>query len=103
MTLEEIEETVRTNGSFLTDGNSQVASLYYVDPRRFAASNSALDITSGLTAKVIESTCRWQRQRRATPRRLNMPMTSSRPSDTDIATPSPLNGYSKKQADLVGP
>ncbi len=102
MTLEEIEETVRTNGSVLTDGNSQVASLYYVDPRRFAASNSALDITSGLTAKVIESNMSV-----AAPEAI----TTTTPeyaddiipirSDTDIATALSSNGYSKKQADLV--
>lgn len=102
MTLEEIEETVRTNGSVLTDGNSQVASLYYVDPRRFAASNSALDITSGLTAKVIESNMSV-----AAPEAI----TNTTPEfaddiipvsvDTDIATALTSNGYSKKQADLV--
>ncbi|HWU61615.1 MAG TPA: M23 family metallopeptidase [Ensifer sp.] len=102
MTLEEIEETVRTNGSVLTDGNSQVASLYYVDPRRFAASNSALDITSGLTAKVIESNMSV-----AAPEAI----TTTTPeyaddiipirSDTDIASALSANGYSKKQADLI--
>ena len=102
MTLEEIEETVRTNGSVLTDGNSQVASLYYVDPRRFAASNSALDITSGLTAKVIESNMSV-----AAPEAI----TTTTPeyaddiipvrSDMDIASALSSNGYSKKQADLV--
>lgn len=102
MTLEEIEETVRTNGSVLTDGNSQVASLYYVDPRRFAASNNALDITSGLTAKVIESNMSV-----ASPEAI----TNTTPeyaddiipirADTDIETALSSNGYSKKQADLV--
>ena len=102
MTLEEIEETVRTNGSVLTDGNSQVASLYYVDPRRFAASNSALDITSGLTAKVIESNMSV-----ASPEAI----TTTTPeyaddiipirSDIDIASALSSNGYSKKQAELV--
>ena len=102
MTLEEIEETVRTNGSVLTDGNSQVASLYYVDPRRFAASNGALDITSGLTAKVIESNMSV-----AAPEAI----TTTTPeyaddiipvrSDMDIASALSSNGYSKKQADLV--
>lgn len=102
MTLEEIEETVRTNGSVLTDGNSQVASLYYVDPRRFAAASNALDITSGLTAKVIESNMSV-----AAPSVINnttpeyaddiIPVRS----DTDIATALLSNGYSKKQAEIV--
>ena len=34
MTLDEAEQTVRTNGSVLTDGTVQLASLNYVDPRR---------------------------------------------------------------------
>ncbi|MCO6188217.1 M23 family metallopeptidase [Rhizobium sp. L1K21] len=55
MSLEEVEEIVRTNGSVLADGNTQVASLFYVDPRRFAAGNDPLDITAGLSAKVIET------------------------------------------------
>ncbi len=55
MSLEEVEEIVRTNGSVLTDGNSQIASLFYVDPRRFATGNDPLDITAGLSAKVIET------------------------------------------------
>ncbi len=102
MTLEEIEETVRTNGSVLTDGNSQVASLYYVDPRRFAASNSALDITSGLTAKVIESNMSVaapEARNTTTPEYADdiIPVRS----DTDIASALAANGYSKKQADLV--
>ena len=102
MTLEEIEETVRTNGSVLTDGNSQVASLYYVDPRRFAAENNTLDITSGLTAKVIESNMSV-----AAPEAI----TNNTPeyaddiipirSDTDIAAALSSNGYSRKQAALV--
>jgi hypothetical protein len=37
MSLEEAEETVRTNGSVLTDGTVQLASLNYVDPRRFGS------------------------------------------------------------------
>lgn len=55
MSLEEVEEIVRTNGSVLTDGNTQIASLFYVDPRRFAAGGDQLDITAGLAAKVIET------------------------------------------------
>lgn len=53
MTLDEVEETVRTNGSVLTDGNVQLASLYYVDPRRFGTHAFDLDFSAGLNARVI--------------------------------------------------
>ena len=54
MSIDEVEENVRTNGSVLTDGNSQVASLFYVDPQRFATEDLPLDITQGLAARVVE-------------------------------------------------
>jgi murein DD-endopeptidase MepM/ murein hydrolase activator NlpD len=54
MSLDEVEENVRTNGSVLTDGDAQVASLFYVDPQRFAAGDQSLDIPQGLTAKVVD-------------------------------------------------
>lgn len=54
MTLDEVEENVRSNGSVLTDGNSQVSALYYVDPQRFAVDSNDLDIAEGLTARVVE-------------------------------------------------
>lgn len=53
MTADEAEETVRTNGSILTDGTFQVAVLHYVDPQRFAAVDPALDINSQINARVI--------------------------------------------------
>lgn len=53
MNLDEAEETVRTNGSVLTDGTVQLASLNYVDPRRFGTSAFDLDYTAGLNARVI--------------------------------------------------
>ena len=53
MSIEEVEENVRTNGSVLTDGSSQVASLFYVDPQRFASDSSDLDLM-GLTARIVE-------------------------------------------------
>ena len=98
MTLEEIEETVRTNGSVLTDGNSQVSALYYVDPRRFAADNNALDITNGLSAKVIETNMSVSSP---------VAITHNTPeyaddiipvrTDSDIATALAASGYSKSQ------
>jgi murein DD-endopeptidase MepM/ murein hydrolase activator NlpD len=54
MSIDEVEENVRTNGSVLTDGSTQVASLYYVDPRRFASDNSEIDLLQGLTARIVE-------------------------------------------------
>lgn len=56
MTVEEVEENIRTNGSVLTDGNVQVSALYYVDPQRFSSKGeeSGLDLTGGLSARVVE-------------------------------------------------
>lgn len=53
MTVDEAEETVRTNGSVLTDGTVQLASLYYVDPRRFGTKGLELDFSASLNARVI--------------------------------------------------
>ncbi|MGF0539713.1 M23 family metallopeptidase [Agrobacterium sp. ES01] len=54
MSLDEVEENVRSNGSVLTDGNTQVAALYYIDPRRFDGSDNALDISVGPSARIVE-------------------------------------------------
>lgn len=54
MSVDEVEENVRTNGSALTDGSTQVASLYYVDPQRFASDTGGLDLLQGLTARIVE-------------------------------------------------
>jgi murein DD-endopeptidase MepM/ murein hydrolase activator NlpD len=54
MSLDEVEENVRTNGSVLTDGDAQVATLNYVDPQRFASSTDTLDIIPRLSARVVE-------------------------------------------------
>lgn len=54
MSLDEVEENVRTNGSVLTDGNTQLASLFYIDPRRFASDASDIDLMQGLSARVVE-------------------------------------------------
>ena len=47
MTLDEAEETVRT------DGSVQFASLNYVDPRRFGSNRLELDFSASLNARVI--------------------------------------------------
>lgn len=54
MTFDEVEENVRSNGSVLTDGASQVAALYYIDPRRFDSEDNGLDLAAGLSARVVE-------------------------------------------------
>jgi len=55
MTLEEVEENVRSNGSLLASGNTQLSALYYVDPQRFSSKEeNGLDITSGLSARIVE-------------------------------------------------
>jgi murein DD-endopeptidase MepM/ murein hydrolase activator NlpD len=54
MSLDEVEENVRTNGSVLTEGSTQVASLFYVDPQRFASDEDNLDLIQGLTARIVE-------------------------------------------------
>ncbi|UHS63913.1 M23 family metallopeptidase [Agrobacterium vaccinii] len=53
MSFDEVEEAVRSNGSMLTDGNEQLAALYYIDPRRFEATED-VDMTAGLAARVVE-------------------------------------------------
>jgi murein DD-endopeptidase MepM/ murein hydrolase activator NlpD len=54
MSLDEVEENVRSNGSILTDANTQLSALYYVDPRRFAADDGDVDLTAGLAARIVE-------------------------------------------------
>ncbi|NTF09345.1 M23 family metallopeptidase [Agrobacterium rubi] len=53
MSFDEVEEAVRSNGSMLTDGNEQLSALYYIDPRRFEATED-VDMTAGLAARVVE-------------------------------------------------
>ncbi|WP_284727855.1 M23 family metallopeptidase [Sphingomonas psychrolutea] len=53
MSFDEVEENVRTNGSVLTDGSTQLTALYYIDPQRFD-SDAAVDIGAGLAARVVE-------------------------------------------------
>ncbi|MHA7971532.1 M23 family metallopeptidase [Rhizobium sp. CAU 1783] len=54
MSFDEVEENVRTNGSVLTDGSTQVAALYYIDPQRFDTETSGVDLAAGLTARIVE-------------------------------------------------
>lgn len=54
MTTEEVEENVRSNGSILTDGTSQIAAMYYVDPQRFDGDEDVLSLGSQLSARIVE-------------------------------------------------
>lgn len=54
MSLDEVEENVRTNGSLLTAGNNQVSGLAYVDPRRFDNDEDHLDTSNLISARVVE-------------------------------------------------
>ncbi|MEZ2131769.1 MULTISPECIES: M23 family metallopeptidase [unclassified Sinorhizobium] len=67
MSLDEVEENVRSNGSVLTDGNTQLSALYYVDPQRFANDDSDVDLTAGLAARVLEQNMSVAAQESITP------------------------------------
>lgn len=54
LSADEVEETVRSNGSILTSGSEQFSALYYIDPRRFDSDLNDLDITVGLSARIVE-------------------------------------------------
>ncbi|MGE6742509.1 M23 family metallopeptidase [Allorhizobium pseudoryzae] len=78
MTLEEIEENVRTNGSLLTEGVTQKASLYYVDPQRFEADEPNLSMGIPLSARIVEE-------------------------NISVANPEPINGKNRDYAEDVIP
>ena len=78
MSIDEVEENVRTNGSVLTDGTAQVATLYYVDPQRFAADTDALDLLSRVSARVVEE-------------------------NTTVAVPTAINSLTPEYADDIVP
>ncbi len=78
MTLEEVEENVRSNGSVLTSGNTQLSALYYVDPQRFSSEDEDVDLTSGLAARIVEQ---------------NM----------SVSTPEPFTARSREYADDIIP
>jgi murein DD-endopeptidase MepM/ murein hydrolase activator NlpD len=55
MSLDEVEENVRTNGSILTDGTAQISALTYVDPQRFDGDDDGLPTIGGpLSARIVE-------------------------------------------------
>jgi murein DD-endopeptidase MepM/ murein hydrolase activator NlpD len=102
LSVDEVEESVRTNGSILSDGAVQLAALYYIDPRRFDAQDDDLEFASGLTARIVEQ---------------NMTVTSAQQTgdsvpeyaDDVIAVRQSASieatlynaGYSREQAELV--
>ncbi|MBB4105645.1 M23 family metallopeptidase [Allorhizobium borbori] len=102
MTLDEVEENVRTNGSVLTDGTKQVAALYYVDPRRFETDNNDLDLTAGISARVVEQNMTVSAPETLTPA---MPEYAEdvipAREDAPIATLLTNAGYSKAQASTL--
>ncbi len=54
MSIEEAEETVRTNGSVLIGQDSQITALHFVDPRRFGNQPASIfDFTAGINARVV--------------------------------------------------
>ncbi|WP_454852046.1 M23 family metallopeptidase [Rhizobium binxianense] len=102
MTLDEVEENVRTNGSVLTDGNTQLAALYYVDPRRFSNEDADVDLTSGLTARVLEQNMTVSAPESITPQTEEfaddiLPVRA----DTKIAKALTDSGYPQPQADGI--
>jgi murein DD-endopeptidase MepM/ murein hydrolase activator NlpD len=100
MSLDEVEENVRTNGSVLTEGSTQVASLFYVDPQRFASDSDGLDLLQGLTARIVE-----QNKSDAAYESINEQSTEYADDiipvrrKTDIATAMVNAGYAKAQAE----
>ena len=102
MSLDEVEENVRSNGSILTDGNTQLSALYYVDPRRFAADDSDVDLTAGLAARVLEENMSVSAPEPITPQ---MPEYADDiipvRQDTPIATALANAGYPKADAQAM--
>jgi murein DD-endopeptidase MepM/ murein hydrolase activator NlpD len=99
MSFDEVEEAVRSNGSILTDGNDQLAALYYIDPRRFDSAENDLDITAGLSARVVE-----QNMSVSTPQAAAVRTVEYADDIVPVRKPETINtalldaGYSKEQA-----
>ncbi|NRP69983.1 Murein DD-endopeptidase MepM [Ensifer psoraleae] len=103
MSLDEVEENVRTNGSVLTEGNTQVASLFYVDPQRFASDAGELDLIQGLSARIVEenmSVSAYENITKQSTEYADDVIPVRRP--TPIATAMVNAGYSKAQAEDAG-
>jgi murein DD-endopeptidase MepM/ murein hydrolase activator NlpD len=102
MSLDEVEENVRSNGSVLTDGNTQVSALYYVDPQRFATDDTDVDLTAGLAARIVE-----ENMSVSTPEQVTSKMPEYADDviparqDTPIAAALTNAGYTQADADAI--
>lgn len=54
LTVDDVETIVRDTGILLTDGDVQVASLHYVDPLRFGASESLFALSPALGVRITQ-------------------------------------------------
>lgn len=54
LTVDDVENIVRDTGILLTDGDVQVASLHYVDPLRFGASESLFSLNPALGVRITQ-------------------------------------------------
>lgn len=54
LTVDDVENIVRDTGILLTDGDVQVASLHYVDPLRFGASESLFSLSPALGVRITQ-------------------------------------------------
>ncbi|NTG15149.1 M23 family metallopeptidase [Agrobacterium rhizogenes] len=102
MSLDEVEENVRSNGSVLTDGNTQLSALYYIDPRRFATDDTDVDLTAGLAARIVEENMSVSAPEAVTPQTQEfaddiIPVRENTP----IATALTGAGYLKADADNI--
>jgi murein DD-endopeptidase MepM/ murein hydrolase activator NlpD len=51
---DEVEETVRTTGAILTDGEVQLAALHYVDPQRFGESLATATLSQSYGVRIVQ-------------------------------------------------
>ncbi|WP_374834197.1 M23 family metallopeptidase [Paenochrobactrum pullorum] len=54
LSVEDVENIVRDTGILLTDGDVQVASLHYVDPLRFGASESLFSLAPSIGVRITQ-------------------------------------------------
>ncbi|WP_343802819.1 M23 family metallopeptidase [Paenochrobactrum glaciei] len=54
LSVDDVENIVRDTGILLTDGDVQVASLHYVDPLRFGASESLFALSPALGVRITQ-------------------------------------------------
>jgi murein DD-endopeptidase MepM/ murein hydrolase activator NlpD len=54
LSLEEVEEAVRISGASLSDGDTQTASLHYLDPLRFGFSDANFELNAPSNVKIVQ-------------------------------------------------